>query len=732
MYTLIHFSTLVLFFFTLQPIIAEEQQNLSPTASVPKMDSLLRLANEHQISGDYTATLDTLQQALTLSRHASAPDQQAYILSLLGDIANNLHDYEQATAYIDEGLELVKSLSRPALNAHLLNNQGNGFYMQENYAHALVAYQNAEKQLQPQNTSILHVRILTNQLRTYLKLNDLQTGLTALKEVQAHVGRLPETEEKTLQLISLGELTYLFLNKMPELKAELIDINYHFLSKALQLAEKFKNQKLIAQAQGLLGRLYYEQKRYSEATHLTREAIFLSQDKLDLLYRWEWQQGQIFQAQRNLTAATKAYQRSLSGLKRIRADLTKGYKDTASLFYEQIRPVYFSLADVLLQQAALSKSSAQKTDMLKQARNTIEQLKIAELQDYFQDECVSSVKTKITLLDDLDKKTAVLYPILLPDRTELLVSLPDGIHQVVIEVPAALLNQTALSFRENLQMGGEWQFATQAKQLYQWLIEPISGQLAAYHINTLVVVPDATLRTIPFSALVDVKTKRFLIQDFALVMTPGLNLTDPRPLPRTQLKILLSGLSEGVQNFSPLPHVPQEIEQIKSLFTKNDVLLDKTFLIRNFDKNLHAKPYSIIHIASHGQFDRNPKKTFLLTHDGKLTMDKLENLLQKSQIREEAVELLTLSACQTAVGDERAALGLAGIAIKAGVRSALASLWFVNDESTSLLIREFYRQLQNPSLSKAQALQNAQKELITQGYQHPLYWAPFLLIGNWL
>ena len=114
-------------------------------------------------------------------------------------------------------------------------------------------------------------------------------------------------------------------------------------------------------------------------------------------------------------------------------------------------------------------------------------------------------------------------------------------------------------------------------------------------------------------------------------------------------------------------------------------------------------------------------------------MNRLENLLQLSQSRDKPVELLTLSACQTAVGDERAALGLAGIAIKAGVRSALASLWFVNDEATSQLVIEFYKQLQNPALSKAQALQNAQKKLAAQrNFRHPAFWAPFLLIGNWL
>lgn len=97
------------------------------------------------------------------------------------------------------------------------------------------------------------------------------------------------------------------------------------------------------------------------------------------------------------------------------------------------------------------------------------------------------------------------------------------------------------------------------------------------------------------------------------------------------------------------------------------------------------------------------------------------------------MELLTLSACQTAAGDDRAALGLAGVAVKAGARSALATLWFINDQATALLITEFYHQLRDPDLSKAKALQRAQLILLNdRRYQHPGYWSPFLLIGNWL
>ncbi len=144
-------------------------------------------------------------------------------------------------------------------------------------------------------------------------------------------------------------------------------------------------------------------------------------------------------------------------------------------------------------------------------------------------------------------------------------------------------------------------------------------------------------------------------------------------------------------------------------------------------------PYSILHIASHADFFDNSQDTFILSWDGKITMDDLQKFIASSRFRKESVELLTLSACVTAEGSDRAALGLAGVAVKAGAKSALASLWYIYDYSTYKLVTEFYRQLQNKDISKAKALQQAQIKLVNdQEFHHPSYWASFLLIGNWL
>jgi CHAT domain-containing protein len=323
-----------------------------------------------------------------------------------------------------------------------------------------------------------------------------------------------------------------------------------------------------------------------------------------------------------------------------------------------------------------------------------------------------------------------IYPILLPERTELLLNLPDGLRRVTVSVTAERLTQEVRELRRLLETSATREYLPHAQQLYDWLIRPIEPALASTTIDTLVFVPDGPLRTIPMAALHD--GQQFLIRKYAIATTPGLKLTDPRPLPRGKPRMLALGLTEAVQGFTALPYVASELEALQRLYSA-EVLLNQRFLLPSVDKELREKPFSIVHIASHGQFDSDVNKTFVLTFDDKLTMDHLEQMVGRLRFREDALELLTLSACQTAAGDDRAALGLAGVAIKAGARSALATLWSINDEASSELVSEFYRQLQDSTISRAKALQRAQLKLLSDGrYEHPYYWAPFLLLNNWL
>jgi CHAT domain-containing protein len=196
--------------------------------------------------------------------------------------------------------------------------------------------------------------------------------------------------------------------------------------------------------------------------------------------------------------------------------------------------------------------------------------------------------------------------------------------------------------------------------------------------------------------------------------------------------MLAVGVTESVQGYAPLPGVGAELDALHTLFN-SATLVDRQFVVANLEERLKAEQFSILHVASHGEFGGTPSKTFLLTFDEKLTMDRLDQFIGLFKYRDTPLELLTLSACDTAEGDDRAALGLAGVAVRAGARSAVATLWQVHDKVAADLITQFYRQLQDRSVSRAVALQRAQLGILANPrYAHPGYWSPFLMINNWL
>ncbi len=269
-------------------------------------------------------------------------------------------------------------------------------------------------------------------------------------------------------------------------------------------------------------------------------------------------------------------------------------------------------------------------------------------------------------------------------------------------------------------------FLGPAQSLYRWLLRDAETWLAESKVDTLVFIPSGALRTIPLGALHD--GQRFLIERYAVATTPAISLVDS--LDSVQMKrLMVGGLTQSVQGFSTLPSVAQELRTVSALFPALP-LQDETFKLSTVESQLANQDYSAAHLATHGEFSSDHRQSFILTYDSKLTMDELRNTLGK---RTSSLDLLVLSACRTAAGDDRAALGLAGVAVQAGAKSALASLWYINDQATSQLMSGFYQGLKGGVMSKAQSLRQAQLMLLqSEQYRHPSYWAPYLLIGNWL
>ncbi len=200
---------------------------------------------------------------------------------------------------------------------------------------------------------------------------------------------------------------------------------------------------------------------------------------------------------------------------------------------------------------------------------------------------------------------------------------------------------------------------------------------------------------------------------------------------------LLAGISKQADSFildklKPLDNVKQELAAIQKT-VKSQILENDEFTKKALEKEINAKPFSMVHLATHGEFSSNREQTYIYAWDEKIKLDELDKILvSRGETSSQPIELLVLSACETAEGDRRAALGIAGIALKAEARSTIASLWKVNDESTSEFMKLFYKELSKPNITKAEALRKVQIHFLKDiRKDNPYFWAPFILVGNW-
>jgi len=698
-----------------------------------QIDALLQLAEAQEALGEYHEAVASLELARKVVEPSGDRARIAGVLGALGNARIAVGPDTQARNELEQALALAKAADATALAAGIANNLGNAQSFNDDFDHALESYGESVALAEKAGDPLLQARALANTGRAWLQTQTPQKAKTALDAGAGLAHRLPDSHQKSYVLINLGR-SYQRLSNAPDNHAKAADtlLARKMLSEAADVAERTGDTLAESYAYGYLGGLYEDHGKLDEALGLTRRALFAAQtaNAPESLYLWEWQSGRILKAQGKLEEAIESYRSAVRLLQSLRHEMASGYGPGHSSFREAVGPVYFQLVDLLLQRSASASSPEHNVEFLGEARDTVELLKAAELRDYFRDECVDALLAKTRSLDKVSDRSAVIYPILFPDRVDTLVTLPSGLQRFTVPVGAAALTSEVREFRRFLEKRTTSEYLPHAQKLYNWLIRPLESALVASGIDTLVFVPDGPLRTIPMSSLHD--GQAFLIEKYAVAMTPGLSLTDPRPLDRGKLKLLLGGLAESVQGFPALPQVRSELTSIQRLYG-GDLLLDGDFVLPRVEGALSDQQLNIVHIASHGEFKGDRDKSFLLTHDGRLTMDQLGDYVGLFRFRETPLELLTLSACETAAGDDRAALGLAGVAIKAGARSALGTLWPVSDQAAAILVVDFYKQLEEPTVSRAHALQRAQQELLADArYAHPGYWSAFLLISNWL
>ena len=362
------------------------------------------------------------------------------------------------------------------------------------------------------------------------------------------------------------------------------------------------------------------------------------------------------------------------------------------------------------------------------------------------------------------------------EQLTLVLVVPEGPPIVkTVNLESRQLKRTLGLFRQWINDYNSQSYLPSSQQLYRWLIQPLDEHLEALDIDTLIFAMDAGLQQLPLAALHD--GEQFLIERYSLGSIPSLSLTDTRYRRLDKMQVLAMGASEFPQSGnsslpavplelalvagspSPLPDSTQALQESQRPFLERSgagqAFLNEEFTLDNLIEQRQQQPFDIIHLATHANFDtQNHDRAYIELWDARLSLDAMRLV---EWYAPPIVELLVLSACETAVGNREAELGFAGLAVRAGVKSVLASLWLVGDTGTLAMMSQFYDRLQESPI-KAEALRQAQLalargevmvrdgHLIGNGmriplppetgdwddrdFSHPYFWSGFTMVGS--
>ncbi|QKQ74563.1 CHAT domain-containing protein [Nostoc sp. TCL240-02] len=619
-----------------------------------------------------------LEQSLAIARKIEATSQLSSILLSLGKTAADLKDPEAALDYFEQAEQLTTNPS-DRLQARLAK-----FKLFLDYDKPELATSLAPQLLQ--------------------QLGELPPSHTSLYAAINFVASL-NRQSNFNQIIPLKDLAQL-------------------MAVTVKSAQQIQDAQAEAYALHQWGKLYRRTQQLSQAQELTQKSLNIARQLQaeDIIAQSAWQVGQLYKEQGDRPEAITAYTEAVKALKSIRGDLVSVNPDVQFSFRESVEPVYRELVGLLLDQ------QPSQVELMK-ARDLIEALQVAELDNFFREACLDISQQ----IDKIDPNATVVYPIILPDRLAVILSKTgQPLRYYVTQKSIADIEQTLEKFLVALNpVSNSKERDRLSQEIYSWLIRPAEMDQAFKDTQTLVFVLDGRLRNIPISALYD--GKQYLIEKYAVALSPGMQLMSARSLQPNDINAIVGGISQSRNGFSALPAVELEVKQI-SKAVRSSMLLNQQFTSQALASHVKSSSADIVHLATHGQFSSRLEDTFLLTWDGEVNVKELSELLKnRGGESSKAIELLVLSACDTATGDDRAVLGLAGLAVKSGARSTIATLWPVKDKAAEMLMTRFYEQLRQPKITKAEALRQAQINLIRQtDFHDPFFWSAFVLVGNWL
>ncbi|GAB6038028.1 hypothetical protein JCM15519_25870 [Fundidesulfovibrio butyratiphilus] len=684
--------------------------------------ALGNVGDAYRLLGQYTLALRFLREALALRMEIGDVRGQGYTLSYIGNCYVKLEDYDAAREAYARSLDAFRRMGSVGLTARVLVKTGEMELAAGNIPAARSAYEQALPILTETREPLLFWRCLSGLSRIEAGTGNPGAGIyfgkravSVLQSLRRDIATLGQSLQKSF--MKDKEAVY------------------------RRLADLLIDQGRLAEGQQVLGMLKEEEyldfvRRDASGADVTFTPVSLNPGEQAAEIRQD-------KAAKGLAALGKEV-----------ADLEK--KGSARTEAETAR--------LKAGRAELNQAHGAFQQTLKEIVATFN----AQGEDRKADLAAKQLDTDLRgMVRALGPEVALVHYLVLPDGLRILVTTPRVILARKVEVKQADLNRMVHEFRQALQKPSS-NPAPAAKKLHACLVAPIEKDLAEAGTKILMVSLDGALRYIPVAALRDETS--YLAERYAVAVFTEAARDKIKDEPAPEWKLAGFGVSKACGGFSALSGVPDELRSIVGDGKGGDGVmpgvarLDEEFTLNSFRDAL-VENYPALHIASHFKFEPGDNlSSFLLLGDGKP--------LSLSELRDGdyylgGVDLLTLSACETAMGGNgeggREVEGFGALVQKKGAKGVLATLWPVADQSTALFMRNFYRLHQDGHVSKAEALRQAQLAFIkgeascaastrrgqavqtdaqrqtptsahaepAGTYRHPFYWAPFILMGNW-
>jgi len=731
---------------------------------------LNNLGASYHYLGRYEKAIEYVEQALAISREVKNKTRESAALQSLGVLYGALGQPKKAIEFLEPALQISREIKDRRVESYVLSGLADAYFQLGQSEKAIEFYELCLVAVREINSKGLEIEPLIGLGDAYQKLAKNEK---AAQNYQAALQLAREFKAQDHEASTLGRLMLLWklrnrnlaiyfgkqsVNTYQEIRDNLRDLDAETQRSFLKSKEKTYRE---------LADLLISEGRLPEAEQVIR---MLKDDEYFEYIRRDSAnapQGQKAPLTPEEVAIEKRYREIADQLASIGAERGTLMEKKSRTPDEEQRLAKLD-ADLVVAGNAFQKFLTQlEADLGTSSEANAKTFALRESQGLMED------------LRELGAGVVALYTLVGEDKYRVILTTADFQKGYEYPIKAADLNRKVLEFRAVLQ-DPKLDPLPSAQELYKILLGPVAKDLAKSKVQTIMWSLDGVLRYVPVSALHD--GKQYLVEQYQNVVFTPASQARLKDAPARKWNALGLGVSKA--HGERIPSLPGVIDEMRGIIREESpngaatgtqpgvlpgvVELDEQFTQETMLAQLRQRP-KVVHIASHFQFSPgNETNSALLLGDG--------TFLSLAQIKSlpnifGGVDLLTLSACNTATGGSGAngkeVEGFGVLAQRQGAKAVVASLWPVADRSTKLLMQEFYRSRETRNgESKIAALGEAQLKLLRgeialdiapsttrqithdaappdelkrplfkpdpkAPFAHPYYWAPFILIGNW-